>query len=257
MALKLSYAGNTHVGMKRSHNEDNLCVVAEENLYMVADGMGGHAAGEVASQLAVDTIAEFFRDTSRDEEITWPYKMEKGRRYEENRLSASIKLANLRIHEMGVQNPDKKGMGTTVVAIFFSGNSAYVGHVGDSRIYRLSGSKLTQVTEDHSLLNDYIKMKDLTPQEIENFPHKNVIVRALGMKSTVQVDVVQEEPGDQDIYMLCSDGLNGMIDDPTIERIMNENRNDLEECCAQLIQAANDNGGTDNITVVVVAVSRT
>jgi len=257
VALKLSYAGNTHVGMKRSHNEDNLCVVAEENLYMVADGMGGHAAGEVASQLAVDTIAEFFRDTSRDEEITWPYKMEKGRRYEENRLSASIKLANLRIHEMGVQNPDKKGMGTTVVAIFFSGNSAYVGHVGDSRIYRLSGSKLTQVTEDHSLLNDYIKMKDLTPQEIENFPHKNVIVRALGMKSTVQVDVVQEEPGDQDIYMLCSDGLNGMIDDPTIERIMNENRNDLEECCAQLIQAANDNGGTDNITVVVVAVSRT
>ena len=110
--------------MKRSHNEDNLCVVAEENLYMVADGMGGHAAGEVASQLAVDTIAEFFRETSRDEEITWPYKMEKGRRYEENRLSAGIKLANLRIHEMGTQNPEKKGMGTTVVAIFFSGNSA-------------------------------------------------------------------------------------------------------------------------------------
>lgn len=242
--------------MKRSHNEDNLCVVAEENLYMVADGMGGHAAGEVASQLAVDTIAEFFRETSRDEEITWPYKMEKGRRYEENRLSAGIKLANLRIHEMGTQNPEKKGMGTTVVAIFFSGNSAYVGHVGDSRIYRLSGETLTQVTEDHSLLNDYIKMKHLTPQEIENFPHKNVIVRALGMKATVQVDVIQEEPSNNDIYMLCSDGLNGMIDDPTIERIMIENRDDLEECCEQLIKAANENGGTDNITVVVVAVER-
>lgn len=242
--------------MKRTHNEDNLCVVAEENLYMVADGMGGHAAGEVASQMAVETVAEFFRETSRDEEVTWPYKMEKGRRYEENRLSAGIKLSNLRIHEMGTQNPDKKGMGTTIVALFFAGNSAYVGHVGDSRIYRLRGDELDQVTEDHSLLNDYIKMKDLTPQEIENFPHKNVIVRALGMKATVQVDVNYEEPQDGDLYLLCSDGLNGMIDDPTIRRILVEHRDDLEGGCNALIQAANENGGTDNVTVVIVEVSR-
>ena len=256
MALKLRYAGNTHVGMKRTHNEDNLCVVAEENLYMVADGMGGHAAGEVASQMAVETVADFFRETTRDEEVTWPYKMEKGRRYEENRLAAGIKLANLRIHEMGVQNPEKKGMGTTLVALFFAGNTAYVGHVGDSRVYRLRGDELEQVTEDHSLLNDYIKMKDLTPQEIENFPHKNVIVRALGMKSTVQVDVNHEEPESHDLYMLCSDGLNGMINDKTIRSIMIENRGELEKCCNKLIQAANENGGTDNVTVVVVEVQR-
>jgi len=256
LALKLRYAGNTHVGMKRTHNEDNLCVVAEENLYMVADGMGGHAAGEVASQMAVETIADFFRETSKDEEVTWPYKMEKGRRYEENRLAAGIKLSNLRIHEMGTQNPDKKGMGTTIVVLFFAGNNAYVGHVGDSRIYRLRGEELEQVTEDHSLLNDYIKMKDLTPQEIENFPHKNVIVRALGMKATVQVDVDHEEPEDGDIYMLCSDGLNGMIDDETIRKIMAENREDLEQCCNKLIAAANENGGTDNVTVVCVEVRK-
>lgn len=256
VALKLRYAGNTHVGMKRAHNEDNLCVVPEQNLYMVADGMGGHAHGEVASQMAVDTVANFFRETAQDEDVTWPYKMEKGRRYEENRLSAGIKLSNLRIHEVGVQNPEKKGMGTTIVALFFSGNMAYTGHVGDSRIYRLRNEVFTQITEDHSLLNDYIKMKDLTPQEIENFPHKNVIVRALGMKDTVQVDVAHEEPQDGDLYLLCSDGLNGMITDDVMRQILLDSMPDLEQAVSRLIQVANDNGGTDNVTVVLVEVAR-
>ncbi|MEM1348691.1 MAG: Stp1/IreP family PP2C-type Ser/Thr phosphatase [Myxococcota bacterium] len=241
--------------MKRNHNEDNLCIVAEHNLYMVADGMGGHAHGEVASKMAVDTIADFFKDTSLDEEVTWPYKMEKGRRYEENRLSAGVKLANLRIHEFGVQNPDKKGMGTTVVALFFSGNTAYLGHVGDSRIYRLRQGEFTQITEDHSLLNDYIKMKDLTPEEIENFPHKNVIVRALGMKATVQVDVAHEEPQHGDVYLLCSDGLNGMVPDEVMHQILTEEHPNLEAAVNRLIQVANGNGGTDNITVLLVEVS--
>jgi len=145
-------------------------------------------------------------------------------------------------------------MGTTLVALTFSGNSAYLGHVGDSRIYRLRGDTLEQVTEDHSLLNDYIKMKDLTEQEIENFPHKNVIVRALGMKETVQVDVHHEDPEVGDLYMLCSDGLNGMITDADIRRIMIENREDLEAGTEQLIQAANAGGGNDNITVIIVEV---
>ena len=254
MALKLRYAGNTHVGMKRSHNEDNLAILSDENLYMVADGMGGHASGEVASKMAVETVADFFRETAKDEDITWPYKMEKGRKYEENRLAAGIKLANLRIYETAAQNAAQRGMGTTIVALAFSGNSAFLGHVGDSRIYRLRGEALEQVTEDHSLLNDYIKMKDLTEQEIENFPHKNVIVRALGMKETVQVDVAHEEPEVGDLYLLCSDGLNGMVTDADIRRIMIENRNDLEKCCNALIQAANEGGGNDNVTVVLVEI---
>ena len=255
MALKVRYAGNTHVGMKRSHNEDNLFVLQEENLYMVADGMGGHASGEVASKMAVETVAEFFRETAKDEDVTWPYKMEKGKRYEENRLSAGIKLANLRIFETAAQNSSQRGMGTTIVALNLTGNTAYLGHVGDSRIYRLRGDELVQVTEDHSLLNDYIKMKDLTEQEIEAFPHKNVIVRALGMKETVQVDVAAEEPQPGDLYMLCSDGLNGMITDNTIRELMIAHRDDLETGCNALIQAANEGGGNDNITVVLVEVN--
>ena len=255
MALKLRYAGNTHVGMKRSHNEDNLAILSEENLYMVADGMGGHASGEVASQMAVETVADFFRETAKDEDITWPYKMEKGRKYEENRLAAGIKLANLRIYETAAQNAAQRGMGTTLVALAFSGNSAFLGHVGDSRIYRLRGEDMEQVTEDHSLLNDYIKMKDLTEQEIENFPHKNVIVRALGMKETVQVDVAHEEPEIGDLYLLCSDGLNGMVTDDQIRQIMIDDRDDLEKACNALIQAANDGGGNDNITVVLVEIA--
>lgn len=254
MALKLRYAGNTHVGMKRSHNEDNLAILAEENLYMVADGMGGHASGEVASKMAVETVADFFRETAKDEDITWPYKMEKGRKYEENRLAAGIKLANLRIYETAAQNAAQRGMGTTIVALAFSGNSAFVGHVGDSRIYRVRGEDLELITEDHSLLNDYIKMKDLTEQEIENFPHKNVIVRALGMKETVQVDVAHEEPEVGDLYLLCSDGLNGMVTDEDIRRILVDKRDDLEACCNELIQAANDGGGNDNVTVVLVEI---
>lgn len=257
VALKLRYAGNTHVGKKRTHNEDTLLVVEEENLYMVADGMGGHASGEVAAEMAVTTIAEFFEETSADDDITWPYKMEKGRKYEENRLAAGIKLANLRIYETAAQNPAQRGMGTTIVVLAFSGDNAYLGHVGDSRIYRLRDNEMDLVTEDHSLLNDYIKMKDLTEQEIENFPHKNVIVRALGMKETVQVDVAQEDPLPGDLYMLCSDGLNGMITDAVIKEIMVEHQDDLEACCEGLIQAANDGGGNDNVTIVVVKVEST
>jgi len=249
--MRIRYAGNTHVGMKRSNNEDNLCLTPEENLYIVCDGMGGHAAGDVASQTAVDTISHFYKDTSEDEEVTWPFKMDRQKKYEENRLVTSIKLANLRIYEQAVSNAKRKGMGTTVVAVNFTKDGAYLGHVGDSRIYRFRNDKLEQLTEDHSLLNDYIKMKDLTPEEIENFPHKNVIVRALGMKDTVQVDVSFEVPQHGDIYLLCSDGLNGMIKDEDMEAILRETGEDLEAGCNKLIQTANDNGGTDNVTAVL------
>ncbi len=251
--MKLNYAGSTDVGRKRGHNEDNLCLLPEQNLYIAADGMGGHAAGEVASQIAVDTVAEFFEETAEDDDLTWPYKMDKDLNYQENRLAASIKLANLRIHEKAEADPSTHhGMGTTIVATYISDDMVYVGHVGDSRIYRLRGDELEQVTDDHSLLNDYIKMKDLSEEEIENFPHKNVIVRALGMKETVQVDVDHEKPEHGDIYLLCSDGLCDMISDDEIREIMLKHRNDLDACVQALIDAANESGGNDNITVVLV-----
>jgi len=253
--MKVTVAGNTHVGRKRSHNEDSLFLLPEHNVYLVADGMGGHASGEVASKLAVETIAEFFRDTSEDQEITWPYKMEKDKAYDENRLINSVKLANLRIFEASAVDPRKKGMGTTLVALHVVNGGMYLGHVGDSRIYRVRPEgTIEQLTEDHSLLNDYIKMKNLTPEEIEHFPHKNVIVRALGMKETVVVDTQFFKPDKDDIYLLCSDGLSGMVDDEGLGRIANAHREDLEAACNALIGAANDGGGVDNITVVLARV---
>jgi PPM family protein phosphatase len=249
--MKLNSSGRTHVGMKRAHNEDSLRLCREENLFIVADGMGGHASGEVASQMSVETLAEFFRATEDDDEITWPYKMDKERRYDENRVVTGIKLSNRRIFESASRDARLKGMGTTIVVTFFTSETCYIGHVGDSRVYRYRDGDLMLLTEDHSLLNDYIKMRQLTPEEIEAFPHKNVIVRALGMKETVQVDVVNERPQAGDIYLLCSDGLSGMLSDARMAAIMDSDR-DLDTQCEQLIDAANQAGGTDNITVILV-----
>ena len=249
--MRLTSAGRTHVGMKRAHNEDSLRLFREENLFIVADGMGGHASGEVASQMSVETLAEFFRATAEDDEVTWPYKMDKGRKYEENRVVTGIKLSNRKIFESASRDSKLKGMGTTICVLFFVNAGCYVGHVGDSRVYRYRNGKLTQLTEDHSLLNDYIKMKNLTPEEIEAFPHKNVIVRALGMKETVQVDVHHEVPETGDIYLLCSDGLSGMVNDDNINRILSDADSDLDKKAERLIDTANENGGTDNITVIL------
>ncbi len=249
--MKLNSSGRTHVGMKRAHNEDSLRLCREENLFIVADGMGGHASGEVASQMSVETLAEFFRATAEDDEITWPYKMDKERRYDENRVVTGIKLSNRRIFESASRDARLKGMGTTIVATFFTGDACYIGHVGDSRVYRYRNNELVLLTEDHSLLNDYIKMRQLTPEEIEAFPHKNVIVRALGMKETVQVDVTHERPEPGDVYLLCSDGLSGMLSDARMAEMM-ANDDDLDSLCERLIDAANQAGGTDNITVILV-----
>ena len=248
--MRIEVAGLTHVGMKRNHNEDNFLMLPEEHLFVVADGMGGHSSGEVASKIAVEELAEFFRMTSRDHDATWPYKMDKTRNYDENRLSTGVKLANMRIFERATSDVKYKGMGTTIVTVSFAANAAYVGHVGDSRVYHFRKGVLRQVTEDHSLLNDYLKAKKLTPEEIEAFPHKNVIVRALGMKDTVQVDVSRVEPQDGDIFLLCSDGLSGMVSDAQIQETLTKEQN-LNSACSQLIDLANANGGNDNVTCIL------
>ena len=142
------------------------------------------------------------------------------------------------------------GMGTTIVATLFLDDKVVIGHVGDSRVYRWRDGHLTQLTEDHSLLNDYIKMKRLTPEEIANFPHKNVIVRALGMKDTVKVDTRLEQPRAGDIYLLCSDGLSGPVQDQEMLEIL-VGANDLKTAASRLIAKGNENGGPDNITVVL------
>ncbi len=249
-SLRIEVAGETNVGMKRTHNEDNFSILEESGLYIVADGMGGHASGEVASKMAVDALREFFAATANDPERTWPYKMDRSKGYEENRLITGIKLANLRIYESAQRDPRQRGMGTTIVTMFAVEDGVYIAHVGDSRIYRVRDGKIEQLTEDHSLLNDYIKMKRLTPEEIANFPHKNVIVRALGMKDTVKVDTRFEQPRAGDVYLLCSDGLSGPVTDDELLQITS-NAGDLKTAATKLIERANQNGGPDNITVVL------
>ncbi|MDB4980843.1 MAG: serine/threonine phosphatase PrpC, regulation of stationary phase [Myxococcales bacterium] len=249
--MRVRFAGDSNVGMKRAHNEDSFYLPESERLAIVADGMGGHASGEVASRLAVDTISGFFKATQEEQQLTWPFKMDKGHRYDVNRMITAIKLANLKIHEQAQKDPRCHGMGTTVVSALFLDDALVIGHVGDSRLYRRRDNSFEQITEDHSLLNDYIKMKHLSPEEIAAFPHKNVIVRALGMKDTVQVDVHVDAPRLGDVYIICSDGLSGMLKDEEISEITMSER-DLDVVCERLISTANRNGGLDNITVVAV-----
>jgi protein phosphatase len=165
----------------------------------------------------------------------------------------AIKLANLKIHEQAQRDPRCHGMGTTVISVLFLDDALIVGHVGDSRLYRKREGLFEQLTEDHSLLNDYIKMKHLTPAEIEAFPHKNVIVRALGMRDTVQVDIHVDSPRLGDVYILCSDGLSGMVTDEQIAEIAGSGQ-DLDTMCEQLIALANQNGGLDNVTVIAARI---
>ncbi|MGA9520112.1 MAG: Stp1/IreP family PP2C-type Ser/Thr phosphatase [Myxococcaceae bacterium] len=248
--MRIEVAGSTHVGMKRNHNEDNYLVLPEERLFCVADGMGGHSSGEIASKIAVEELAEFFQMTSRDQDSTWPYKMDKSKNYDENRLATGVKLANVRIYERAASDVRYRGMGTTIVTVHFTSSGACVAHVGDSRVYYLRNGVLKQLTEDHSLLNDYLKAKKLTPEEIDAFPHKNVIVRALGMKETVQVDVLRVEPQPGDIFLLCSDGLSGMVTDAQMQETLNSTP-DLEAACNRLIDLANAAGGNDNVTCIL------
>lgn len=253
--MRVRFSGDTNVGMKRDHNEDSLYLPQSERLAIVADGMGGHASGEVASRLAVETIVNFFRETEEEQELTWPFKIDGTDRHDVNRMATAIKLANLKIHQEAQRNPACHGMGTTVVCTLFLDKALVVGHVGDSRLYRLREGMFDQLTEDHSLLNDYIKMKNLTPEEIAAFPHKNVIVRALGMKPSVQVDLVVDQPRLGDVYILCSDGLSGMVPDPQIADLVSSEP-DLDRMCDRLITMANNNGGLDNVTVVAVRLER-
>jgi len=241
--------------MKRAHNEDTLLLLPEESLFCVADGMGGHSCGEVAAKIAVEELAAFYKLTSQDEDATWPFKMDKARNYEENRLTTAIKLANIRIYEHASSDQKLKGMGTTIATVRFARDAAYIAHVGDSRVYCLRDGKMLQLTEDHSLLNDYLRAKKLSAEEIETFPHKNVIVRALGMKETVQVDLAAFHPKDRDLFLLCSDGLSGMIQATQIQETLLK-AGDLEPACDELVELANHAGGHDNITCVLARYHR-
>jgi protein phosphatase len=242
----------TDVGLQRDHNEDSYAVLSEYDLFIVADGMGGHRAGDVASRLATDAIAEFFRSTSQ-EDATWPFHFDTSLSEDENRLVTGIRVANRRIFERSIRSRECAGMGTTVVGALYSKkkNRIFVGHVGDSRAYRVRGGVIQQLTRDHSLINEYlVAMPDLTEEQRAELP-KNVITRALGMQDSVAVDLVSDEPQLGDVYLLCSDGLSGMLTDEQILGVIASGA-ETNEVCRRLISGANANGGEDNITALVV-----
>jgi len=245
-------SGLTDVGLQRDHNEDSYAVLSEYDLFIVADGMGGHRAGDVASRLATDSIADFFRSTAQ-EDATWPFHFDTSLSEDENRLVTGIRVANRRIFERSIRSRECAGMGTTIVGALYSRkkNRLFVGHVGDSRAYRVRGDSIQQLTRDHSLINDYLMaMPDLTEEQRAELP-KNVITRALGMQDSVAVDLVSDEPQLGDVYLLCSDGLSGMLTDDQILHVV-DSSTDTIEICRRLIAGANENGGEDNITALVV-----
>lgn len=253
--MNIVAAGLSDVGQQREHNEDSFCILPEYDLFIVADGMGGHRAGDVASKMATHTIASFFQATSK-EDATWPFHFDPHLSVEENRLITGIKVANKRIFEASTRYREVHGMGTTVVGALFSRERGrmYVAHVGDSRAYRVREGEITQLTRDHSLLNDYLLvMPDMTQEQRDELP-KNVITRALGMQDSVVVDLVPEQPHPGDVYCLCSDGLSGMMEDDDIRQLIVEN-DALDDAAKALIAKANENGGEDNITVVLLRIT--
>jgi len=249
-------AGLTDVGLQRDHNEDSFAILQDHELYIVADGMGGHRAGDVASKLATEAIVDFFRATAA-EDFTWPFHFDSRMSEEENRLLTGIKIANRQIVERSSRSRECHGMGTTVVGALFSGKKGkmYIGHVGDSRAYRVRGGEIRQMTRDHSLVNDYLlAMPELTEEQKSELP-KNVITRALGMQEHVSVDLQGDDATVGDCYVLCSDGLSGMIEDSEILDIVSQSAN-IEDACRKLIALANEHGGEDNITAVLVKIEQ-
>jgi protein phosphatase len=229
-------------------------VLKEYDLYVVADGMGGHRAGDVASKIATETISEFFRTTA-NEDVTWPFHFDTNLSEEENRLLTGIRVANRQIFERSTRSREYHGMGTTVVGAMFSPRKKrmYIGHVGDSRCYRVRKGQIQLLTRDHSLINDYLlAMPDLTEEQKSELP-KNVITRALGMQDQVVVDLQHDDPQISDVYVLCSDGLSGMVTDEEIQRIIT-GAPDIRDACRRLIQRANERGGEDNITAVLIQI---
>lgn len=253
-ALKIAAAGLTDVGRQRRHNEDHILVRPELGLYVVADGMGGHNAGNVASALVTTSIDNFFHATEKDP-LPEPKSEDAGLSEGARRIAHAVRKANRDVYEISSTHQQHHGMGSTVVAAYLppSGDEVHIAHVGDSRCYRVRAGQIKQLTRDHSLINDALDIKpDLTEADLARLP-KNIITRALGMKDVVKVDVRTEKVRPGDIFLLCSDGLSGMVSDPDLCDVMGMTEH-VEDTAEVLVAMANDAGGTDNISAVVVRV---
>lgn len=243
--------GLTDVGKQRQHNEDTFLVADDAKLFLVADGMGGHAAGEIASRIAVDSISEFIVHTKEDDG-TWPHAYDEHYTRTTNRLMAALRMANTRVLEAMRKDARLRGMGTTVVAAMADNGKISVAHVGDSRAYLVRDGKISRLTNDHSWVFEQVQAGMLTEAEAEKHPLRNVITRALGGALSVTPDASEIESRPGDVYLLCSDGLTGMVPEEEILRVVSANADDLEQACRELINLANERGGLDNVTAILV-----
>jgi protein phosphatase len=243
--------GVSDIGRRRKLNEDNVLVDDDLGLFVVADGMGGHNAGEVASSLAVEVVSNFIRRSREEEEITWPYGIDPKISLNGNRLRTAVMLANKRVWKEADNREEYTGMGTTLVAALVAGEEVVLCNAGDSRAYRLRDAKLEQVTTDDSWVQAAFSEGVLQPQEIQYHPMRNIITKAIGAREAIEVNILEEGLQSGDIYLLCSDGLHGMVNDQDIERIMVSAEGDLEKAVRALIEAANAGGGKDNISAVI------
>lgn len=250
---KIQITGITDEGLVRDHNEDSIGSDASLGLLVLADGMGGHKGGEVASAIAVDSILQELRENlpnirpgSTDDNT--------GYSLESMSIETAIKNANLKIFEAAKNNSKYEGMGTTVVVLLFYDNRITVAHVGDSRLYRLRDNMLEQMTRDHTLLQELVDRGFYTRKEADASLNKNLVTRAVGVNADVEVDLLEDFALVNDLYLLCSDGLTDMIDDNLIEDIQLNYRDNQEKITTELIKQAKDHGGKDNISVMLAQV---
>ena len=245
----------TDVGQKREHNEDAVASDVETGLVVLADGMGGYKAGEVASEIAVLTLVAELRERLQ-EQPPGKTEPETGLLWEASVLRAAVAKANTAIYNVSQSQPQCAGMGTTIVAAVFTDNRICVGHIGDSRLYRLREGVLRQLTEDHSFLNEQLKSGLITPEQARMSSNKNLVTRALGIDPEVELELHEHDVKPGDIYLLCSDGLSDLVEDEDIQLTLSTLSANLELAAHQLVQMANDNGGKDNISVILARASK-
>jgi protein phosphatase len=250
---KLSFAGGTDTGRVREHNEDTIAVEPDLGLLVLADGMGGYNAGEVASGIAVRTIVNMVRETVQREDLASSDPTTQLSR-RSIVLRDAVQRANKLIFHTARTQPQCEGMGTTVVTALFHDNRVTVAHVGDSRLYRLREGRFSQVTSDHSLRQELVDRGFYSPAEAQRAANKNYVTRALGVEASVEVQILEENVARGDQYLLCSDGLSDMVEDPDIHLTITTFGDNLDSVAKQLIQLAIENGGKDNVSVLIARV---
>ncbi len=255
MPMKITSCGITDVGQKRQNNEDNFLINDEINLYVVADGMGGHVGGEFASQIAVTTIEEVIQNVEVDPEATRPDWAALGSNVaiSGEKLKYAIRLAGKRIFDRTNDEPELRGMGTTTVAMLFDHNRVFLAHVGDSRAYLVRGTTVAQVTEDHSLVNEQIRLGLITKDAARNHKLKNIITRSVGYQEDVEIDTIVRPVEKGDRFILCSDGLSNLVEEHEILEVVGA-AIPTEQAAQKLIDLANNRGGDDNITLIIAQV---